>query len=150
MPTLEQELAKYANARVGGETPEDRLLRQTRPPRKPGCARSRFRLMSRFWQHPDTPKLPHVAQAAWGYLWLLADARGTCFPSIRRIGDHLGCSKRHAQTAIATLRGCGFLSVVAAGCNRGKNRANTYRIRLPSVQGGDEAECAYQGNQNAP
>lgn len=97
-----------------------------------GKPNTRFRLMSRFWEHLKTPELSHVAQAVWCYLWMLSDAARRCYPSNSRIGRKVGCSDRHARRAIGELVAAGFVKVVTAGSNKGTNRANVYEITLPA------------------
>ena len=94
-------------------------------------AASRLKLTNRFWSHSMTPGLSHAAQAVWCYLWSLADGRGRCYPSQLRIAERVGCSRRYTRQLIRELRGRGYLAVVSRGTNKGRNRANLYRIRLP-------------------
>lgn len=73
----------------------------------------------------------HVGQATWCYLWSLADARRRCFPSLQRIADRIGCSRRYAQKAVRELIDRGYLTILRRGTNRGRNRANVYQIAVP-------------------
>jgi hypothetical protein len=133
MPTLEQEMARYAGAKVGGTMQGDRAQPRERPARKPGNAKSRFRLIARFWQHPETGELPHAAKAVWCYLWMVADGKGVCFPSLTRIGGRMGCSRVYVQKLIRKLKQTGFVAVLAPGTSRNK-RSNLYQIRVPGPQ----------------
>jgi len=115
------------------------------PPRV-GNPKTRFRQVARFWSNPATAGLSHASQAVWFYLWYLADQRGICFPSIRKVAARVGCSNRHVQSAVKALKDRGFLKVLRTGSNRGRNRANIYRVTLPM----GETECAYQWKPAAP
>jgi hypothetical protein len=130
---------------MGTEAPEDyigRVIRPCEPSAPPearrakakGTARKRFRLFNRFWRHPATPTLSHAEQAAWCYLWALADVRGLCFPSYARIAQRLGCNKRHARRLVARLLAAGFVVLVSRGSAR-RRQANCYRLVFPKARG---------------
>lgn|GEM_PF-2529555 len=99
--------------------------------RNPSKTKGRFQFLRRFWFCPATADLGHAEQAAWLYLWFLADSRGRCHPSLNRIGMRMGCSRVYAKKVIAGLRRKGYLAIVERGSNCGVNWANTYRLRLP-------------------
>lgn len=130
------------------------VTESTRNTPKPGKAGARFRLMARFWNHPSTPTLSHAAKACWCYLWMLSDARRTCYPSLGRIRRRLGCSRRYAVRLVAELIHNGYLEIVCPGSNLSGNRANVYRIRLPKSTPEpvppSEPECTKVVNQSAP
>lgn len=134
MRTLEQELARYGQANVKEPLPTSTERTAKKTARKPGDPKGRFRLVARFWRHADTAKLPHAVQAAWLYLWFLADGKGICYPSLKRISERLGCSRNYAKQLVADLKRAGFLVVLVPGSSRGGNRANEYQIRIPGGQ----------------
>lgn len=126
----------YANVRIGQPLPPMQPAGKPKAKRKAGKPSTRFRLMTRFWRHPKTSKLSSSAQAAWCYLWTLADGKRTCFPSINRIARRLGLARRRTQGCMAELKSAGFVAVLREGNNTGGARARVYQIRVPQEQEG--------------
>lgn len=138
---------------------DDGILRVQLPAPKPkaskpkgkraGTPSGRFRLINRFWKHPDTPGLSHAAQALWCYLWALADRKRECYPSNARIARRLGCCTRYAQARIRELVSGEYLAIVRPGRSRNR-QANLYRLRLPGVEEIGAPELPKGVNPSAP
>jgi len=121
-----------------------------KPQRAKGTARRKFLVLNQFWCCPGLSELSPTAKLVWLYLWSRADARMTCFPSMKRIAERVGCSRRHARRAIRDLELRGFLRTRIGGPRPDVKVANFYRLLVPKGPKGWGHGCPKDGDMGVP
>lgn len=141
------------------EQPEDYIGKVILPPSDPvktpkprrargkGLVRRKVLVLNRFWRCCGLSDLSPTARLTWVYLWTRADARMTCYPSMKRIAERVGCSRRHARRAIRDLERSGFLKTRIGGPRPDVKVANLYRLLVPKGWGHG---CPKDGDMGVP